>query len=205
VGIKFDVAKVGGDQIKKALDQLGANAECAIEFGYRSVSTVYIMLTGSLTFGNVRRRQLLGYDATDGSRVYLGGDGGEHDEDEDEEERHHHRSLLGLDGSSEHLEYPEDNEPEAQMSLDEYHAHSRGLLWGKKKKKNPFSAVVSVASSVVIAVEPKNGIRLSVTGTGAYDIATKRLSITAGVSATFCIVSICTNVNVNFVDFSKNL
>jgi hypothetical protein len=59
----------GGKKIEDALEVLGAKAEAYIEFGYMSVSTVYIKIGGDLTFGNVRRRHsrrrrraLLGYD-----------------------------------------------------------------------------------------------------------------------------------------------
>lgn len=58
--------------------------------------------------------------------MYLGGEEDEA-EDDHEDEHPHHRSLLDLyaDGSSHYDEHLD----EAQMSLDEFHAHSRSLLW----------------------------------------------------------------------------
>ena len=191
VGAIIDITSVAGEKIKNALDKLNVKGELQIEVGYTSTKTIYLKFIGSIIFGNLKRRRrrrgLLLHDAPGADAAALAGPGGSHEEEDE------------LDD-------------EDQVTLEETLDHiTRRRLQGlkkfakktKKKMKKATKVVVSTATSVVASLEPKNGIKLSVTGLGSYDFSDNTISVTAGISATFCILSICTSVTVNIVDYSK--
>ena len=63
VGIEFDIAEIAGKKVAGVIEALGVSASASFELGYKSMSTVFVKFKGAVSFGNMRRRTLLGHDA----------------------------------------------------------------------------------------------------------------------------------------------
>ena len=105
---------------------------------------------------------------------------------------------------------------EGQLDLSEHlsDSHGRKLTWGgkkKKKKKGGFwggvtKVVKKAVSSVAVAVTPKSGLSIEVSGTGSVDLSKPKdpaLSLTAAVDAEVCIVGVCFSISETILKLPK--
>ena len=81
----------------------------------------------------------------------------------------------------------------------------------KKKKKGGFwggvtKAVKKAVKSVAVAVTPKSGLSIEVSGTGSVDLSKPKdpaLSLTAAVDAEVCIIGICFSISETILKLPK--
>ena len=189
VGVEMDVKELVPKKLKDGMEKLGVEANMGTEFGYQaSTKTVSIKVWAAMATGDLAKKRL-------SARRLLA-------QDDD-------MALSTFDAEFDLLE-------EGQLDLSEHlsDSHGRKLTWGgkkKKKKKGGFwggvtKVVKKAVSSVAVAVTPKSGLSIEVSGTGSVDLSKPKdpaLSLTAAVDAEVCIVGVCFSISETILKLPK--
>ena len=192
VGVEMDVKELVPQKLKGGMEKLGVEANMGTEFGYQaSTKTVSIKVWAAMATGDLAKKRL-------SARRLLA-------QDDD-------TALSTFDAEFDLLE-------EGQLDLSEHlsDSHGRKLTWGgkkkkkKKKKKGGFwggvtKVVKKAVKSVAVAVTPKSGLSIEVSGTGSVDLSKPKdpaLSLTAAVDAEVCIIGICFSISETILKLPK--
>ena len=189
----MDVKELVPQKLKGGMEKLGVEANMGTEFGYQaSTKTVSIKVWAAMATGDLAKKRL-------SARRLLA-------QDDD-------TALSTFDAEFDLLE-------EGQLDLSEHlsDSHGRKLTWGgkkkkkkKKKKKGGFwggvtKVVKKAVKSVAVAVTPKSGLSIEVSGTGSVDLSKPKdpaLSLTAAVDAEVCIIGVCFSISETILKLPK--
>jgi hypothetical protein len=182
IGVTMAVEDMVPAKLKKSLDQLGVKAEIGAEMGYTaSTKTMSLKVWGSLATGDLAKKRMAA------RRLLTSGE-----------------DFTALDSYV--VNDHELTEGEDQVSIVDVlsDANGRKLLFSKKRRKklkkkmkSAVKVVAKAAKAVTVAIKPKSGVKIEISGTGAvsFATATPKFSLTAAVDGEACVVGVCFTIS----------
>ena len=183
IGVTMDVNDMVPAKLKDALNRLGVKAELGAEMGYTATTkTLSFRVWGSLATGDLAKKRMAA------RRLLTSGE-----------------DFTALDSyvvNDNELTEGEDQASIADVLSD---TNGRKLLYGKKRRKKHRKKmthhVAKAAQAVTVAIVPKSGVRIEISGTGAMSFAgsdgstSPRLSLTAAVDGQACVIGVCFTIS----------
>ena len=190
IGVTMAVEDMVPAKLKKSLDQLGVKAEIGAEMGYTaSTKTMSLKVWGSLATGDLAKKRMAA------RRLLTSG-----------------KDFTALDSYV--VNDHELTEGEDQVSIDDVlsDANGRKLLYSSKHRKkltktmnSAVKVVAKAATAVTVAIKPKSGVKIEISGTGAvsFATATPKFSLTAAVDGEACVVGVCFTISETILDLKS--
>ena len=190
IGVTMAVEDMVPAKLKKSLDQLGVKAEIGAEMGYTaSTKTMSLKVWGSLATGDLAKKRMAA------RRLLTSGE-----------------DFTALDSYV--VNDHELTEGEDQVSIVDFlsDANGRKLLYSSKHRKkltktmnSAVKVVAKAATAVTVAIKPKSGVKIEISGTGAvsFATATPKFSLTAAVDGEACVVGVCFTISETILDLKS--